>query len=136
MFLLCHSLQMQKDSESLARERLKNLRISHKLKQVEVTENGGFHLDSNYRYYERKYKFEYLPARIEEQIIRAFLGHGTPPIQKHEILDLFHGQDIVAALCPDKFNGISIAPESPQGGIVNSEVESAGDSFNSPKFRF
>ena len=120
---------MQKDSESLARERLKSLRQSHKLKQVEVTENGGFKLDSNYRYYEKKFKLEYLPAKIEAQIIRAFLGHGTPPIEKHEILNLFHSQDIVAALCPDKCNGISIELESPQGGIVNSEVESAGDSF-------
>lgn len=119
---------MQKDSESLARTRLKNLRKNHKLKQVQVTEFGGFNLDSNYRYYEKKYKFEYLPGRIKAQIIRAFLGHGTPPIEEHEILELFHDQDVVAAMCPHKFNGESLQQDSTQSGILKSEVESAGDS--------
>lgn len=120
---------MQKDSESLARTRLKNLRKNHQLTQREVALAGGFKLDSNYRYYERLFSADFLPPRIEDQIITAFLGHGTPAIEKHEILNLFHSQEIVAALCPDQINGRSMEPNSTQSGIIMPEVETEGDSF-------
>lgn len=119
---------MQKESDSLARVRLKSLRKSRQLTQREVAHEGGFKLDSSYRYYERLFSADFLPPRIEGQIIRAFLGQGTPPIEKQEILSLFHSQEIVTALCPGKFNGISIEPESTQSGIIPSEVETAVDS--------
>ena len=128
MFLLCHNLKMQKDSELLARTRLKNLRKSHQLTQVEVALKGNFKLDSNYRYYENKFSSDFLPSRMEWQITKAFLGHGTPPIEKHEILSLFHVEEIVATLCPEKFNGKSLQQESPQSGILNCGVESTSDS--------
>lgn len=128
MFLLCDKLKMQKDSETFARTRLKNLRKSRQLTQREIAEKGGFKLDSNYRYYELKFASYFLPKRIKEQIIRGFLGHGTPPIQKHEILGLFPPQEIVTALHPGQTNGAFKEPNSTQSGIVNHEVEFTSDS--------
>lgn len=123
--MLWHSQGMQKDSRVVAHSRLKSLRASRLLTQKEVAKYGEFKLDSNYRYYENKFRDEYLPQRIRDQIFRALLGHGTPPIQEHEISSLFYPQPEVKVLYPDQFNATSSEQKSPQSGIINGEADAS-----------
>lgn len=113
--------------KNIAGRRLKSLRQSRYLSQIDVATYGDFKLSSNYRYYENKHQDEFLPQRIREQIFRALLGRGTPPIKEHELLDLFYPLSDSRILYPGGNNRAPRVQEYHQHNTADHEEEKSVD---------
>ena len=77
---------------------LKKLRLRAKLSMAELAKSLGYKGSSSYQRFEDEelFKRAYLPFEIMAPLCAVLVGKGTPPIEQHEVTDLFIGPDALA----------------------------------------
>ena len=67
---------------------VKALRVRSGLSVRQIATAAGFGSPNAYTHYETRFKKEYLPFDVAKQLAEVLEGHGNPPIERVEVLNL------------------------------------------------